>query len=75
MEPASIHGELQLRDVYSGRTIALARPDVTVSAGPRVATDAGATAPVKLGQTIGEAVSPRKLLSAIHDGHLLGKSL
>ncbi|TAM75684.1 oxidoreductase [bacterium] len=79
MQPGSVTAEhLYVRDVYSGESIRLPRPLLTVWAGPRVANDTLARAFGRDGRLlglIGDAVSPRKILSAIHEGQLLGRAL
>jgi len=79
MEPsAAENGRLQVKDVYTGALVELGCPAVVVWAGPRMARDgltvqlAGSAARVI---SIGDAVSPRKILSAIHEGHLAGRTL
>ena len=79
MQPDAVTAEhLRISDVYSGKPIMLAKPALTVWAGPRVANDALAETFERNDRflsLIGDAVSPRKILSAIHEGQLLGRML
>ena len=74
VEPARVEDDaLVLRDCYSRREQRLPKPALTVWAGPRAARDDLAEALAQQAFTaIGDAVSPRRIISAIHEGYAAG---
>lgn len=74
VESARVESDaLVLRDCYSGRERRLPKPALAVWAGPRAARDDLAAAAGKHAFTvIGDAISPRRIISAIHEGYAAG---
>jgi len=72
-------GSLTLVDVFTGESVEAPAVGLCVWAGPRMAVDGlwrdGQLAKPDLSVPIGDALAPRDILSAVHEGHNRGKSL
>lgn len=75
-EPVSLDGDvLSWRNVYTGRVRTLAEVDLLVWSTPRIADDELDPELRRYGiavHLVGDAMSPRNILSAIHEGHAAG---
>lgn len=72
-------GSLTLVDVFTGESVEAPAVGLWVWAGPRMAVDGlwrdGQLAKPDLSVPIGDALAPRDIPSAVHEGHNRGKSL